>query len=78
MTKIIAGDMVRIKERPEWPSPPGYRLANLEGKVISISEQEGFVTIRLVQNSNFIPQDNILTIRLENVSKSVFEKSSQG
>ena len=56
MSKIIVGDMVRIKDRSEWPSPPGYRLANLEGKVISIREQEGFVTIQLVKNSPGIPK----------------------
>ena len=67
MSKIIVGDMVRIKDRSEWPSPPGYRLANLEGKAISIREQEGFVTIQLVKNSTGIPKDNILTLKLENV-----------
>jgi hypothetical protein len=69
MSKIILGDMVRIKDRSEWPSPPGYRLANLEGKVISIREQEGFVTIQLVKNSTGVPKDNILTLKLENVHK---------
>ena len=69
MSKIEIGDMVRIKDRSDWPSPPGYRLANLEGNVISIREQEGFITIQLVKNINVIPKDNILTLRLENVNK---------
>jgi hypothetical protein len=69
MGKIKVGDMVRINDRPEWPSPPGYRLANLEGNVVSIREQEGFVTIQLVKNSTGIPKDNILTLKLENVNK---------
>ena len=69
MSKIKAGDMVRIKDRPEWPSPPGYGLAGLEGKVISIREPEEFITIQLVKNSPGIPKDNILTLKLENVNK---------
>ncbi len=69
MTQIIVGDTVRIKDRPEWPSPPGYRLANLEGKVISIREPEGFITIQLFKPSPGIPEDNILTLKLENVNK---------
>ena len=34
MAEIKAGDRVRIKDRKDWPSPPGYRLANAEGTVI--------------------------------------------
>ena len=69
MSKIIVGDLVRINDRPEWPSPPGYRLANLEGKVISIREPDGFVTIHLVKPGPGIPQDNILTLKVENLNK---------
>lgn len=69
MSKIAVGDIVRIKDRPDWPSPPGYRLANLEGNVISIRDKEGFVTIRLHKNSPGIPKDNILTLKLENVDR---------
>jgi hypothetical protein len=69
MSKIKEGDTVRIKERADWPSPPGYRLANMEGKVIKIREPEGFVTVQLVKNSPGIPKDNILTLKLENVKK---------
>ena len=34
MTKIKAGDKVRIKDRKDWPKPPGYKLANSEGTVV--------------------------------------------
>lgn len=34
MAKIKVGDRVRIKDRADWPAPPGYRLANAEGTVI--------------------------------------------
>jgi hypothetical protein len=33
-TPIIVGDRVRIKDQADWPSPPGYRLANAEGIVV--------------------------------------------
>jgi hypothetical protein len=28
------GKRVRVKDRPEWPSPPGFRLAGAEGTVV--------------------------------------------
>jgi hypothetical protein len=31
--KIKIGDKVRIKNRKDWPTPPGYRFANAEGTV---------------------------------------------
>jgi len=34
MAEIKVGDKVRVKNRKDWPSPPGYRLANAEGTVI--------------------------------------------
>jgi hypothetical protein len=38
MAKIELGDKVRIKDRKDWPTPPGYRLANSEGTVVKICE----------------------------------------
>jgi hypothetical protein len=55
MSNVKAGDLIRIKDRSDWPSPPGYQLANSEGDVISIREEEGFVTIRLVKTGTSIP-----------------------
>ena len=40
MAEIKAGDRVKIKERKDWPSPPGYRLANAEGTVVKWAEWE--------------------------------------
>jgi hypothetical protein len=34
MAKFRTGDSVRIKDRPDWPTPPGYRFAGAEGTVI--------------------------------------------
>ena len=47
MTDIKAGDRVRVKDRPDWPSPPGYQMANSEGRVYQVLEDAGFVTLRL-------------------------------
>jgi len=67
MSNIKVGDKVGIKDRSDWPSPPGYQLADFEGDVISIMEEEGFVTIRLVKTSTAILRDTSLTLRLENI-----------
>ena len=32
---VKAGDKVRIKDRKDWPSPPGYLFANAEGTVVN-------------------------------------------
>jgi hypothetical protein len=69
MRKIKVGDVVRIKDRSDWPSPPGYKLANSEGRIISVQEEQGFVTIRLTKTNSSIPKDAVLTLRLENVNK---------
>ena len=40
MADINVGDRVRIKERKDWPSPPGYIMANAEGTVVKWAEYE--------------------------------------
>ena len=35
MAEFKAGDKVRIKDRKDWPSPPGYLFANAEGTVVN-------------------------------------------
>ena len=35
MDTFKAGDKVRIKDRTDWPSPPGYRFAGTEGTVVN-------------------------------------------
>jgi hypothetical protein len=69
MSNIKAGDIVKIKERADWPSPPGYQLANSEGDVIGVREDEGFVIIRLVKTSTAILKDTSLTFRLDDIEK---------
>ena len=40
MANIKVGDRVRIKDRADWPTPPGYRLAKAEGMVVKWLEYE--------------------------------------
>jgi len=48
MSDIKPGDRVRVKERPDWPMPTGYRLANLEGHVFDVIDNpEGYVLVLL-------------------------------
>ena len=68
MSKIKAGDMVRIKKRPDWPFPPGYKLAGSEGNITFVREG-GFVTVRLVKTNSDIPKDTLIILRLESVQK---------
>jgi hypothetical protein len=41
MAELKVGDRVRVKNRADWPLPPGYRLANSEGVVCKIWEEAG-------------------------------------
>ena len=40
MAEIKVGDKVRIKDRKDWPTPPGFRLAKSEGTVVKWVEWE--------------------------------------
>ena len=51
MAEIKVGDIVIVKDRPDWPSPPGYRMANTEGEVYQVKEETRFVMFR-VKRSN--------------------------
>ncbi len=71
MTAIKVGDRVRIKDRAEWPTPPGYQLANSEGTVIEVREELGFVIVRLEKTiSTSISVGNALTFREEALEKT--------
>jgi hypothetical protein len=70
MSVIKTGDMVRIKDRSDWPSPPGYQLANSEGNVISVREEDGLVIVRLVKTGVDILKDTALAFRLDAIEKT--------
>jgi len=40
MGEIKVGDRVRIKDRANWPAPPGYGLAHAEGRAVKWLEYE--------------------------------------
>ena len=74
MAGIKVGDRVRIKDRPDWPSPPGYRLANSEGRVIEVDEGseenvEGFIKIQLEKTEADFDIGTRLTLQTEVVQK---------
>lgn len=70
MTDIKAGDRVRIKERPDWPMPTGYKLANEEGQVAEVIDKpEGYVTVLLDRDITGIDRSIPLAFRLEAVEK---------
>lgn len=35
MLKFDIGDSVRIKDKPDWPSPPSFRFAGAEGTIVA-------------------------------------------
>jgi acyl dehydratase len=53
--KIKPGDRVRIKDRKDWPSPPGYRFAGAEGMVIKWTEYDK--TMENYQNYIYVDLD---------------------
>ena len=70
MDGLKEGDRVRIKERPDWPLPTGYKLANEEGRVVEVVEEpEGYVTILLDNDVTGIDKSIPLAFRLEAVEK---------
>jgi hypothetical protein len=69
MGSINTGDMVRIKDRTDWPTPPRYPMAGVEGDVTDINEEEGFITVHLVKTDIDWAKDNAFVFRLENVEK---------
>jgi len=69
MAEIKVGDNIRIKDRSDWPSPPGYPLGNSEAEVTSVNEEEGFVKAYIQKTNSGIPKGTTLGLRLENVEK---------
>jgi hypothetical protein len=74
MAEIKIGDRVRIKDRPDWPSPPGYRLADSEGTVTKVWEPEGNELFRecievKIDKSQAELGFSTLTFRIENLEK---------
>lgn len=72
MSDVKVGDRVRIKDRPDWPIPAGYKLANVEGQVVEIvDEPVGYVKVLLDEAQNTTGKDTTtpLVFRAEAVEK---------
>jgi len=70
MADIKVGDRIRIKDRPDWPSPPGYRLANMEGKVYQVWEEAGFFMFRLeTTNIDVLEPDTSMVFPVDSIEK---------
>ena len=70
MANLKKGDRIRIKDRPDWPIPAGYKLANSEGQVVGVIEEpEGYVTVLLDNNTTGIDASIPLGFRVEAVEK---------
>lgn len=63
MAKYNIGDKVRIKNRPDWPSDPGYRFAGAEGTVVHSDFDE------LLED--YLP--HMVCVKLEKVGKDAKE-----
>lgn len=61
MAKLKIGDKVRVKDRANWPNPPGYRLAGSEGTVVEWVVQEKefqeYINVRLEKTELDINQE---------------------
>jgi len=70
MADIKPGDRVRIKDRPDWPLPSGYKLTNEEGRVVEIVEEpQGYATVLLDNEVTGIDTQVPLGFRLESLEK---------
>ena len=76
MADIKIGDKVRIKERQNWPTPPGYKLANSEGVAVKICEWEevlaGFseyVKVRIEKTQADVKIGTSMLFRTEQLEK---------
>jgi hypothetical protein len=70
VANIKVGDRVKIFDRPDWPVPTGYKLANLEGRIAEIVENpEGYVTVLLDKDATGIDTRIPLAFRAEAVEK---------
>lgn len=76
MAEIKIGDKVRIKDRKDWPSPPGYRLANSEGTVVKICEWADileefpeYFKVRIEKTKADVKIGTELLFRAENLEK---------
>jgi hypothetical protein len=81
MSDLKTGDKVRIKDRSNWPTPPGYPLANSEGIVVGLWETEeatkdfpDYVNVRIDKTKSWAEPGTTLVFRRENLEKIQLKK----
>ncbi len=69
--KIKVGDKVGIKNRKDWPTPPGYRFANAEGTVIkwvewdeTMADFQDYALVRLkkIKDKEYIGKSELFRV----------------
>ena len=65
MHSYKVGDKVRIKDRSDWPSPPGYQLAGSEGSLTEVREEDGFIMMRLEKTGAPMKPGTTVALRIE-------------
>lgn len=78
MEDFKTGDRVKIKNRTDWPSPPGHRLANSEGTVVKwidwdelVEQFREYVPVQLekVEGEGEVYTGNTFFFRMEDLEK---------
>jgi hypothetical protein len=72
MNNIKAGDRVRLKYRPDWPIPAGYKLVKVEGTVSEVfDEPKGYIRVLLDKDGNTTGMDTCMPLpfKIEAVEK---------
>ncbi len=70
MTNFKIGDRVKIKDRPDWYMPAGYKLAKTEGRVYEVVEElEGYVLVQLDNELTGIDKQVPLAFRMDALEK---------
>ncbi|MFC1945744.1 hypothetical protein ACFLW1_00935 [Chloroflexota bacterium] len=78
MADIKVGDRVRVKARKDWPTPPGYGMANAEGVVVNwvlydevMEDFKDFLYVNLdkAEGAGKVYLGNNMFFRAENLEK---------
>lgn len=70
MINVKTGDRVRIKERPDWYLPSGYKPANVEGQVFEVIEElPGYITVFLDEEVTGIDISIPLPFSIDSIEK---------
>jgi hypothetical protein len=70
MVEFKPGDRVRIKDRPDWPLPSGYKLAGVEGTIFELNDEiPGYSWVLLDKDVTGIDTKIPLGFRLDAIEK---------